>query len=195
MDPDDLNLKYLIPVAVVLVMTIGIVVAVIKAKLGKKRMLATPAWARGAYSLWTGGEDSGAWDQARAVNALASWYGATNAQSFWNVVNGLRQGQTGNVAWDQVRALDLLRMAVAARYIDEEKCWLESGAIGRYLQGKFRSWEELAQSFEAGMHAWQDLQNMRAAYERNRVQRNLPLLRAQIWPSVPFQMGLASDDD
>ncbi len=195
MDIDDLlDPRYLVPVAIVLVVLGGIVFAVIRSMVGKKRMAATPAWARGAYSIWTGGEDSGTWDASRAASSLQSWYGVGNAASFWNVVNGLRQGQSGNVAWDQVRALDLLRIAVAARYIDEERCWLEAGGIGRYLQGRFDSWETLAQVFEAGMHQWQRERNMRDPHEQNRVQRNLPILRSQIWPSVPFKMPLASED-
>jgi hypothetical protein len=192
---DLLDPKYLVPAAIVLFVTIGIVVAVVRSMMGKKAMAATPAWARAAYALWTGGEDSGTWDAQRAATALQSWYGAGNAQALWNVVHGLRQGQTGNVAWDQVRALDLLRIAVAARYIDEERCWVESGGIGRYLQGKFQSWEDLAQAFEAGMHEWQRQRNVRDPQELNRVQKNLPVLRSQIWPSVPFKMPLASGDD
>lgn len=195
-DIDDLlDPKYLVPVAIVLVITIGVVVAVIRSIMGKKAAAATPAWARGAYSIWTGGEDSGTWDAQRAANALRSWYGANDAQAFWSVINGLRQGQSGNVAWDQVRALDLLRIAVAARWIDEERCWVECGGIGRFLQAKFQGWEQLAQAFEAGMHEWHRQRNVRDPQELNRVQRNLPALRSQIWPSVPWKMALASGDD
>ncbi|CAN5501156.1 hypothetical protein BH09MYX1_BH09MYX1_22950 [soil metagenome] len=196
MDIDDfIDPRYLVPLLVVLMVLGGIAFAVMRSIIGKKRLQATPAWARGAYSIWTGGEDSGTWDAQRAATSLQNWYGATNAQSFWNVVNELRQGQSGNVAWDQVRALDLLRIAAAARWIDEEKCFVECGGIGRYLQGKFQSWEELAAAFEAGMKEWHRVRNVRDPQELNRVQRNLPTLRTQIWPKVPFKMPLAAEED
>ena len=65
---------------------------------------------------------------------------------------------------------------------------LEAEALGRLQH------PGIAQVFEAGMHQWQRERNMRDPHEQNRVQRNLPILRSQIWPSVPFKMALASED-
>jgi hypothetical protein len=185
----------LIPVAGGAVVLLGIVIAVVRGQMAKRNRAMVERWARGAYALWTGGEDCGTWAMPRAQDALRSWYGAGNAQAFWEVVRGLRQGQTGNPAWDNVRAIDLLRIGTAATYIDADKCWAEAAAIGTELQRRYRSWEELAQAFEAGMHAWHRSRGVTDAQQLGRVQQNLPALRQTIWPGVRFDATLAVEED
>ena len=180
--------------AVVLFVTIGIVVALIKMSLGKNAKAKRALWVRGAYSIWTGGEDSGTWNQARAANSLRDWYGVSTGNDFWEVIRGLRAGTTGNPAWDRVRALDLLRIAHAAQLIDDEGCWNECARIGQELQQAYPSWDALAQGFESGMHAWQRSRGQTDQNEISRVQRNLPALRGQIWPGVGFKTELVLDD-
>jgi Protein of unknown function (DUF1266) len=114
-----------------------------------------PRWARGAYGLWTGGDDSGACARARAVNSLSSWYGATNVGAFRAVITDLKRGTTGVAAWDRVRALDLLRIGVAPGYIDLDECWTESARICKTIQSTHTSWEHLGQVFQVGMNSWQ----------------------------------------
>lgn len=196
MDPGDLlNPKLLVPIAGSVVVLVGVVVAVARMKAASNGRAALERWSRGAYSIWTGGEDCATWGPDRAQNALRDWYGATGGPRFWEVIRDLRAGQTGNVAWDCVRALDLLRIGMAARYIDADSCLKESAAIGQELQRRFRSWEELAQAFEAGMHAWQRSRKVTDPEQLGRVQRNLPALRQQIWPSIAFGAPLRFDDD
>jgi hypothetical protein len=110
------------------------------------------------------------------------------------VVRGLRQGQTGNAAWDKVRALDLLRIGLAAMYLDQDQSRTEAAHIGNELQRQFGGWEELAQSFEAGMLAWQRSRGVTDAGELGRVQRNLPTLRQQIWPRTAWRTALVAPD-
>lgn len=184
----------LVPAAGGLFVLLGVAVALVRARTAKRTRADCVRWARGAYALWTGGEDCGAWSRERAVQSLSSWYGATGPAPFWDVVRGLRHGQTGNAAWDEVRAIDLLRIATAAGYVDDEQCWSESAAIGAELQSHYRSWEELAQAFERGMQAWQRSRGVTDPAELGRVQRNLPRLRAEVWPTVPFDAHLALDD-
>jgi hypothetical protein len=189
-----LNPKVLVPLSIVIVLVVGVGVGITKVlgSRGKAGML--EKWCRGAYGLWTGGEDCGQWDQARAQAALRDWYGATAVGSFWDVIGGLRNGQTASPAWDRVRALDLLRIGTAATYIDADSCWTEAGKIATELQARYRSWDELAQDFEAGMHAWQRSRGVTDPQQTSRVQRNLPNLRQQIWPQVPFHAKVVDDD-
>jgi hypothetical protein len=195
MNPTDLlSPSVLVPVAVVLVLVLGVGIAVVKVVLGKKAGRNLEQWSQGAYSIWTGGEDCGTWAQERAQKSLASWYGATGPGKFWEVIADLRQGTTGNPAWDRVRALDLLRIGFAAKLIDADQCWTEAAKIGAELQGRYRSWEELAQAFEAGMQAWQRSRGVTDPNELGRVQRTRPALRGQIWPRARYDAQLAADD-
>lgn len=148
------------------------------------------AWVRGAFSLWTGGEDSGTWEVARAQSALASWYGVADGSDLSGVIDELRHGQTGNPAWDQVRALDLLRIGIAAKYIDEDDYRSSAAEIGTDLQRMYPSWEALAAAFEQGMNAWQARRNITDPAETGRVQRNLAKLRSEVWPQVRYAGSL-----
>jgi hypothetical protein len=111
------------------------------------------------------------------------------------VVSGLKHGQTGNQAWDLVRAIDLLRIGRAAEFIDDEDCWKEIAKIGIVLQKTYPSWEALAQAFEAGMNAWHQRRGVTDPKELGRVQRNLAALRGQIWPSVAYSRSLTLSED
>jgi hypothetical protein len=143
-------------------------------------------WAQAAYGLWTGGEDCGLWPPQRARDALESWYGARDRTSFLATVDDLVAGQTGNVAWDQVRALDLLRIGTAAGFVSPDECWTRARAIAASLRRAHGTWEELGQAFEIGMLAWHDRRGVTDSTQRERVKRNLPTLRAHLWPAIPF---------
>lgn len=147
-------------------------------------------WAQGAYGLWTGGEDSGQWDEGRARSSLESWYGATGRASFDRVIDDLREGTTGNPSWDLCRALDLLRIGVAAGYISVEECQARTRAVAKVLRDHYDSWEDLATAFEQGMYAWQDGRGITDVEARGRVQRNLPTLRSYLWPRIAWDARL-----
>ena len=195
MDPDTLlQPAVLIPVAGVAVVLIGILIAVFTIMKGKQKSLMLDRWARGAYAIWTGGEDSASWTPQRAQESLKAWYGATASQPFWGVIQELEQGQTGNPAWDLVRALDLLRIGLAAQYVDLDQARKKTAAIGGQLQRMHRSWEELAQAFEAGMLAWHQRRGVTDPQQTGRVQRNLPRLRQEIWPRIAWGTPLVFED-
>lgn len=195
MDLDDLlNPSFLIPIAGGAVILIGIVVAIVTISMGKKKKQMVPKWTRGAYGLWTGGDDSGTWDRDRAVRSLANWYGVSNVGQFRGTIEDLKRGTTGSPAWDLVRALDLLRIGVAAGYIDQDECWTESARICQRLQSTHQSWEHMAQVFESGMNAWQGRSGITDPNETGRVKRNLPRLRSEVWPQAPWGATLAWDD-
>jgi hypothetical protein len=182
-----ISLSILIPIIAAAVILLGVGIGVFTVMRGKRRREMRERWVKAAYSLWTGGEDCGTWQAQRAQTALSSWYGANNVGAFWGVIKDLKQGMTGNPAWDLVRALDLLRIATAAGYIDADQCWTEAAKIGATLQQRYRSWEELAQAFVAGMVAWNPKEQARA-------ERNLPALRQEVWPSIPFSSALGDVD-
>ncbi len=195
MDVDELlNPMILVPVAAVFFIAIGVVVGVLKMRGSRSTEKDIAHWTHGAYAIWTGGEDSGTWAADRAQRSLSEWYGVTGPGHVWQTINELRHGQTGNPAWDQVRALDILRIAVAAKYLDDDACLSEASKIGVMLQARYRSWEELAQAFEAGMLAWHDRRGVTDPGQRGRVQRNLPALRAAIWPRVRWDVRLFPAD-
>jgi hypothetical protein len=184
---------FMVAVAV-LVIVLGIAVAVAKAMLGGGKKRAIEAWGKAAYSIWTGGEDSGTWTEQRAVESLSNWYGAGSWGQVSEVVDGLKKGQTGNAAWDLVRAIDILRIAFAAKYLDDEDCWKYITELGRTLQKLYPNWEALAQAFEAGMNAWQNRRGVSDPMELGRVQRNLPALRSSIWPRAAYDTSLILPD-
>lgn len=191
----ELDTNMLAPAVGGVMVVLGIVYTVVRSAITKRSLAAVDRWIHGAFSIWTGGEDCATWAQPRAQESLKSWYGATNATSLREVIAGLRRGQTGNAAWDKVRALDLLRIGLAAGYFDAEQVRIEGAAIGREIQGSYRAWEELATAFEAGMRAWQQSRNVTDPQETGRVQRNLPKLRADIWPAVAYDTKLVVDED
>jgi hypothetical protein len=195
MDPSQLmDPSILVPVAVVLVVVIGVAVAIVTMLAGKKKAQRRGQWVHAAYSIWTGGEDCGTWARDRAQKSLASWYAANGSGALWKVIAGLREGRTGNIAWDRIRALDLLRIGFAAGYVDAEQCEAESAKIGVELQTSYRAWEQLAQAFEQGMQSWQQSSGVINPAETGRVQKNLPKLRQEIWPSIAYDTRLVTDD-
>ncbi len=196
MDPNFINkhMTTIMIISAVTEITIAIIVAVAGMWITRRRKAARLNWFRGAYSLWTGGEDSGEWDDDEARKCLNSWYSASNADKFRRVIKDLRKGQTGNKAWDLVRALDLLRIGTAAGFIDEEECWTESAKIGTELQRAYNSWEKLAEAFEEGMNDWQRSSGIDDPGQLGRVQRNLPVLRKEIWPLASYGMRLKTED-
>jgi hypothetical protein len=192
---DILNPAVLVPVAVVLVLLIGVSVAVVTIMTSKKKKAALDAWARGAYGLWTGLEDSASWPAQRAQNALRDWYGANSSVQAQEAIKDVARGQTGNAAWDKCRALDMLRIALSAGYVDADQCRTESAKIAIELQRQYRGWDDLAQAFEMGMHSWQQGRGVNDPQELGRVQKNLPELRAQVWPRTPWNTPLVAPDD
>lgn len=191
---EALNPIIVAPIVAVVVVLGGIVFAFIQRAASKGKEQRVERWAHAAYSLWTGGEDSGTWTEERAQKSLSNWYGANSTGQFFEVIDGLREGQTGNAAWDQVRALDLLRIGRAADYVDDEDCRKHMASIGVSLQAKYGSWQELAQAFEAGMNAWQSQRGINDPNERGRVQRNLPKLQSEFWPKVNYRTSLVLED-
>lgn len=150
----------------------------------------TMQWAHAAYSLWTGSEDSGQWERSRGVQSLKDWYGVEDTAAFWKLIKGLETGQTGNPAWDQVRALDLLRIGVAAGLITDDACWEAVRRIATSLRSKYDSWEALATAFEAGMLAWHDSRGVTDEQQRGRVQRNLGTLRMYTWKTIDWTASI-----
>jgi hypothetical protein len=194
MDLDELlTPSILVPFAAVVVVLAGIAIGVLTIRASRRGGKAVARWAHAAYSLWTGGEDSADWAADRAQNALRNWYGAVSGGQTQQVIAEVRAGQTGNAAWDKVRALDMLRIALAAGYVDAEQCRAQSAGIGKELQGRYAGWEALAQDFEAGMLRWQRTTGITDPSENGRVQRNLPKLRSQIWPAIAYGTPLTEE--
>jgi hypothetical protein len=184
------NLTVIIPTLVAVLVVGGAVLAVIRSRFGPPEPVAASDWAHAAYSIWTGGEDCGQWEPARARDALQSWYGVTEPQAFWSTIRGLEEGRTGSIAWDRVRALDLLRIGTAAGYIRQAECWQAVSSTADALRQRFDSWAALAADFEAGMHQWQDQRGVTDAQQRQKVQSNLPYLRKTAWPRAAFKAPL-----
>lgn len=184
------NLAVIVPALVLLLVVGGTLVALIRSRLGPPEPVAASEWAHAAYSIWTGGEDCGEWDRTRARDALQAWYGVTDARGLWGTISGLQEGRTGSVAWDRIRAIDLLRIGTAAGYVADHECWHTVGSIAEALRERYDSWPALAADFEAGMHRWQDGRGIRDPQQRDRVQRNLPYLQRSAWPQAAFDAPL-----
>jgi hypothetical protein len=139
-------------------------------------------WSHGAYGIWSGLEDSGAWAPHRAQHSLEQWYGIVDRPALTEHVEVL----STTSGWDLVRAVDLLRMGLAAGYLDQDDCSEKTRQLATVIRTHFTSWDALAADFEAGMHAWQDSSGVTDEKERARVQRNLAVLRPQVWSKVKF---------
>ena len=145
-------------------------------------------WLAGVYGTWTGLEDSAAWERDRASSSLRDWYGVQTQADLDALLEDLVRGrQTGNPAWDAGRGADTLRIGVAAGYLSpsDGKDW--TLRIAEALQPRYASWQQYATAFEAGMHAWQDRSGVQDPAARGRVQRNVPVLAAQVWPQVDWK--------
>jgi hypothetical protein len=177
------NLPLIIGGFAALVIILGVVIGMITMRRGPK---VASRWAHGAYGLWSGAEDSGTWPSERAQQSLQSWYGIGDRPALMRQVESLKTGPAHAAAWDMCRAIDLLRIGFAAGYLDEDDCWEHVRQVSLLLQKQYKSWEELGAAFERGMHNWQDQRGQTDANERGRVQRNLPVLRAEVWPKVDF---------
>jgi hypothetical protein len=173
------NLPLVIGGVAAVVIILGVVIGMISMKRGPQT---AARWAHGAYGLWSGAEDSGTWPSDRAQQSLQSWYGITDRPTLMRQVETLKAASAPAAAWDMCRAVDLLRIGFAAGYLDADDCWEHVRQIAQLLQQHYKSWEELGTAFERGMHDWQDQRR----HERARVQRNLPVLRADVWPKVAF---------
>lgn len=184
------NLAVIVPTLIGVLLVGGTLFAVIRSRLGPPEPIPASDWAHAAYSIWTGGEDCGEWAPDRARSALRDWYSVMDPGGFWNTIHGLRQGQTANAAWDQVRAIDLLRIGTAAGYVNPDECWHEVDSIAQALRERYDSWPTLAAEFEAGMHRWQDGRGVTDPQQRGRVQRNLPYLRQTAWARAAFDAPL-----
>jgi hypothetical protein len=186
--------SWVIPAAIAGVIVLGAIFGALTLWQARRRGARLDLWSRAAYGLWTGGEDCSAWPQARARASLGDWYGATTRPQLDQVIAGLRQGQTGYRAWDLIRALDLLRIAIAAGFLDLEDSRKRAGEIVTELQKTYSGWEEMAKAFEDGMHAWQSGRGVRDPAETGRVQRNLPTLRQQYWRQVAWKAQVVGGD-
>jgi hypothetical protein len=184
---------WLIPAVIGGVVVLGIGLTAVKMVFSKKKGGQVDVWAHAAYSLWTGGEDSATWTPKRAQDSFASWYGAKSGGASQQVVEGLRKGKTGNAAWDKVRALDLVRIALAAGYYDKDQVRQQEAGIGRELQQAYGSWEDLSRAFEAGMQDWQRGSGTTDPNELGKVQKHLPKLRGEIWPKIAYGTTLTDD--
>lgn len=184
MDFVNQNMTLVIGGVVAVVLVLGVIIGIVSMKGGAST---AQRWTQGAIGIWSGAEDSGTWPGDRAKQSLQSWYGITDRPSLMKMVEGLK-GSAGrdSASWDMVRAIDLIRMGFAAGYLDEDDCWEKVKQVRELLQKQFTSWEELATAFERGMHAWQDSRGNTDQNERTRVQRNLPILKSQLWSKVKF---------
>lgn len=156
----------------------------------QSRMRAARAakWLAGVYGTWTGLEDSGTWERQRASSSLRDWYGVQSQADLDALLEDLVRGrQTGNPAWDAGRGADTVRIGVAAGYLSasDQKDW--TFRIAEALQPRYASWQQYATAFEAGMHAWQDRSGVQDPQARGRVQRNVPVLAAQVWPAADWK--------
>jgi hypothetical protein len=178
------NMTMVIVGVVAVVLVLGVIIGIVSMKGGAST---AQRWTHGAIGIWSGAEDSGTWPESRAKQSLQSWYGITDRPSLMKMVESLK-GSAGrdSASWDMVRAIDLIRMGFAAGYLDEDDCWEKVKQVRELLQKQFTSWQDLATAFERGMHAWQDSRGQTDANERARVQKNLPVLEAQIWSKVKF---------
>jgi hypothetical protein len=139
-------------------------------------------WSHGAYGIWSGLEDSATWPEKRAQQSLYQWYGIGDGQALSRQVAALSTSS----GWDLVRAVDLLRIGLAAGYLDQDDCSEKTRQVAAVIRTHFTSWDALAADCEAGMHAWQDGSGVTDGEQRSRVQRNVAVLRDQVWSKVKF---------
>ena len=73
--------------------------------------------------------------------------------------------------------------------MNDKRIWPELDQVAGFERvGNGR--QPRADEFEKGMHAWQDGRGVTDPNERGRVERNLPTLRAYIWPRIAWNARL-----
>ncbi|MNJ99860.1 hypothetical protein D3C87_176410 [compost metagenome] len=61
---------------------------------------------------------------------------------------------SGILAWDVARYIQLVRLCFVAGYFDDNEAWAQILKIAPVAEGKFSSWTEFAQSFLIGRTFW-----------------------------------------
>jgi hypothetical protein len=152
-----------------------------------RRETALARWARGAYGLLTGGDDFGRLGREEAQGLLEAPWGIEDAAQLRDAVAGLERTESGNEAWDLVRAIVLARLGAAAGYLDEQESWEIVARAAARLQGSYGSWAALGEAYAEGRSAWLRGQGISQPAHHSPVERNIEALRARVWPRVAFR--------
>ena len=62
--------------------------------------------------------------------------------------------ESGILAWDAARYIQLIRLCFVAEYLSDNEAWAEILKLAPFVEGRFRSWMEFSQSFLIGRTFW-----------------------------------------
>lgn len=78
------------------------------------------------------------------ISSLAKWVQST----------GQYLGERSILAWDMARAVQLIKLAFVAGYLDDNEAWAELLKLAPLTEGKFKDWMGFSQSFLMGRTFW-----------------------------------------
>lgn len=84
------------------------------------------------------------------------WGGIASEVQLLEALSNLERSQANpnELAWDLCRYANVARWGVMAGYITEEKAWVGMLRVARRIQGTYRSWAEMAESYQNGRLHW-----------------------------------------
>lgn len=62
--------------------------------------------------------------------------------------------ESGILAWDAARYIQLIRLSFIAGYLNDDEAWAEILKLAPLVEGRFESWMEFSQSFLIGRTFW-----------------------------------------
>lgn len=95
-------------------------------------------------------------------------------------------------AWDQVRAIGILGAAYTAGYLSKDECVLPVIEIGREIQSKYTSFEELGKHYYYGHLFWTQSIRKSSLIERNL--KKLLVEKSSPWVQFPYSYDLVNAD-
>ncbi len=146
------------------------------------------AWVQCAFLIVTGDCDYGHMPPGEARRMLQRWWNIHGAREHSATLDELAAAPDN--AWDLVRFILVVRMGVAAGYLDDEEGWAEIRPIAVRLRNAYDSWYALGQAYLTARRQWQGvaLDGTEDDATMRRIADNIEELRATRWTEVPYDL-------
>lgn len=114
------------------------------------------AWVQGAVFLLTDTDDYAYMSEGSIGVMLEDAWGITSMEGLRNKVAALAD-DSDEPAWDLIRAMLLLRSAVAMGWLDNETSFTRCRALGLLLQERYDGWDAMAEDLLRSRRRWLEI--------------------------------------
>ncbi|MBX7077927.1 MAG: DUF1266 domain-containing protein [Nannocystaceae bacterium] len=104
-------------------------------------------WVQNAFLVVTGNCDYGHLPRGEAVRMLSSWWDVHGPNEHRRMLAELAESGRPDNAWDLLRFVLLMRLGVAAGYVDDAGAWAGIRPIARRLQAAYGDWPAMAHAY------------------------------------------------